>query len=188
MAKKLPIVHCRCCKGDIDRNTQVEGKDWIMRARGWYYHIDCFNDWVASKDNLHAQKNENEWLDYTWEYLTRDLKIGMEFGKFKSQWDNFLKKKMTAKGIYFTLRYFYDVQHGTKEKSQGGIGIVPYIYKEGCGYWIEQEKREKGICEKITEQLRKRAEQEKIVKVQTKKKKVNKPKFSLDMIETEEDE
>lgn len=188
MAKKLGIVHCRCCKGDINRETQKEDIDWIMRSKGWYYHKKCYEDWVAKKDELHAIKDESEWLDYTWDYLTRDIKIGMEYLKFKNQWDNFLKKKMTAKGIYFCLRYFYDVQKGSKEKSQGGIGIVPYIYQEGCSYWVEREKKEKGICEQIAAQLRQRAEKEDIVKTNIKTKKEKKLKFSLDMIEAEEDE
>ena len=52
MARKLGIVHCRVCNGEIDRNTTEEGKDWIMRSKGWFYHKDCYDGWVAEKDNL----------------------------------------------------------------------------------------------------------------------------------------
>ena len=38
MAKKLAIVHCRVCGGDIDRNIDLEGKEWIMASRNYFYH------------------------------------------------------------------------------------------------------------------------------------------------------
>lgn len=143
MARKLGIVHCRVCNGEIDRNTTEEGKDWIMRSKGWFYHKDCYDGWVAEKDNLHASKNNEEWLDYTWEFLTKEMLMEIDYPKFQKQWDSYLKKNMTAKGIYFSLRYYYDIQKAPRNKAKGGIGIVPYVYDEGCGYWVEREKEKK---------------------------------------------
>ena len=103
------------------------------------------------------------------------------------QWESYLKKNMTAKGIYFSLRYYYDIQKAPRNKAKGGIGIVPYVYDEGCSYWVERERREKGICERITQQLRLRAEAERKrgIKTQTKQTPKKKKKYSLDMIEME---
>lgn len=42
---------------------------------------------------------------------------------------------MTYKGIYLSLKYWYDVKKNGIERSNGGIGIVPYIYKEASAYW-----------------------------------------------------
>ena len=187
MAKKLGIVHCRVCNGEIDRNTTEEGKDWLMRSKGWFYHKDCYDSWVAEKDNLHASKGNEEWLDYTWEFLTKEMLMEIDFIKFKKQWESYLKKNMTAKGIYFSLRYYYDIQKAPRNKAKGGIGIVPYVYDEACSYWVERERKEKGICERITQQLRLRAEAERKrgVKPQTKQATKKKKKHSLDMIEME---
>ena len=33
-------------------------------------------------------------------------------------------------GILRTLIYFYDIRGNTIEASNGGIGIVPYVYEE----------------------------------------------------------
>ena len=38
----------------------------------------------------------------------------IDYKKTKSQWKNFLKQNKTAKGIYFAIRYFYDVLKGDK--------------------------------------------------------------------------
>ena len=45
MAKK-PMVHCRICKGEIDRDNQ---RDWMMPQEKWYYHIACYEDFAKKK-------------------------------------------------------------------------------------------------------------------------------------------
>ena len=60
---------------------------------------------------------------------------------------------MTAKGIYSTLRYHYEIKKGDVEKAENGIGIVPHIYEEGTCYWGERNQRDKGICARIEEQI-----------------------------------
>lgn len=176
--KKLGLCHCRICKGPIDRNTTQEGIDWVMPSKNWFYHKKCYDDWGKKKGDVHATLDAELWKDATWDYLTKELKIPIIYEKMKSQWENFIKKGKTAKGIYFSLRYFYDVQKGNPEKSEGGIGIVSYIYDEGCKYWVDQEVRNKGICERIEEQIRAAAEQKRIEIIQ-KKKKIKKDKYDI---------
>lgn len=165
MPKKYNLVQCRVCgKKNIDRNTQVEGVDWIMKSKNFFYHKQCFDQWISDKDDLHQDRTTAEWMDYAWDFLVRDVRItDLNYIKFKTQWESFLKKNMTSKGIYFVLRYFYDVQKGDVNKSQGGIGIVPFIYKEGTEYWVVREEREHGICSRIEQQLRERAAQDAII-------------------------
>lgn len=157
---KLGLVTCRLCgKKDIDRNVQVEGKDWVMRSRNYFYHKSCFDEWVSGKNELNSTKADNTWADYAWAYLQDEKHIHLNYEKFRAQWNSFLKKNMTSKGIYFCLKYFYDVKHGDCEKSQEGIGIVPYIYREGTQYWVAREEKEKGICARIEQQLKEKAAQ-----------------------------
>lgn len=179
MAKRPP-VHCRSCGKEIDRDMLVEGKDWVMRSKNWYYHLNCYNSWIKSNEINSTNSNE-VWFEYCWDYLVKDLKMSIDFNKMKKQWDSFLNKNMTAKGVYFCLKYFYDIKDGDKGKSQEGIGIVPFIYKEGCQYWVDREGKERGICELIEEQLKMRAAQEKII-LKEKKKEKKKDKFSLESI------
>ena len=40
--------------------------------------------------------------------------------------------------------YFYEIKNGDKEKANGGIGIIPYVYKDAYNYfynlWLNQQK------------------------------------------------
>ena len=106
-----------------------------------------------------------------WDYLAKDIKIGPNFTKVKSQWDNFIKKGQTPKGIYFCIRYFYEVKKGDPKKSDGGIGIIPYIYQEGAAYWMNKEIIDRGICARIEEQIKQAQNREKKVVKKTREKK-----------------
>ena len=149
------IVHCRICKTSIDVDSQ---KDWIQPSPKWYYHISCYNDFAKKRGaikekDLTIEADDDLWRGATFDYLQKDLKMSVNYSKFLNQWNAFLKKDMTAKGIYFTLRYFYEVCKGNIAKSENGIGIVPYIYTEGTNYWGERNQRDKGICARIEEQI-----------------------------------
>ena len=154
MAKR-PLVHCRICKGTIDRDTQ---NDWIMPQEKWYYHIACHDDFAKKKGaikegDISIEADDDLWKSAVYDYLKKDIKISLDFKKFSSQWSNFLKKGMTAKGIYFTLRYFYEIEKGDSSKSENGIGIVPHVYERGTCYWGERNMRNKGICARIEAQI-----------------------------------
>lgn len=159
---KLQKVHCRICKGAIDREVEIKGVDWINPAKNQFYHKKCYEDWACDVRQITTEASEDLWWRATADFLEKDLKISINYAKMRQQWDYLLKSKKTAKGIYFTLRYFYDVAHGDPSKSEGGIGIVKSVYSEGCTYWVEREKRDKDICAKITAQVIQRQKQEKI--------------------------
>ena len=86
----------------------------------------------------------------------------------RKQWENYLKNKMTAKGIYFALKYHYEIKKGDVTKSENGIGIVPHIYEDSRSYWQEREHREQGIVAAIEEQI-KQAQSQNIINVKIKK-------------------
>ena len=143
------IVHCRVCKQEINKKTQLEGIDWVMPSKNWYYHKECFNTWGKKKNDVHAQAEDED------------------FPKFKKQWDSFLKKGYKAKGIFFCIKYFYEIKNGDRSKAEGGIGIIPHIYEDGREYWTSREARDKGICARIEEQI-KQAHNREIVTIQKK--------------------
>ena len=87
--------------------------------------------------------------------------------------------------MYFSIRYFYEVKNGDPTKSENGIGIVPYIYQEGCKYWVDKEAKDKGICARIEEQIKKSKEREQIKIKQDKFKKIK--NFDLSYISNMED-
>lgn len=186
------IVHCRVCKGKIDTNSET---NWVKPTNRMYYHTDCYNDFAKKKeklangDGISLEAADDFWRDATYYYFQRDLKISLDYRKFISQWNNFLKKGRTGKGLYFSLRYFYEIAKGDPKKSENGIGIADYIYEEGTNYWGERNQRDKGICDRIEEQIRRSREVEVKVVVQTKTPKNKKKTINLaDIANMEDDE
>ena len=189
MAKK-PLVHCRICKASIDRENQT---DWIEPTPKWFYHISCYEDFANKKGriregDINAEVEDDIWKSAVYDYLRRDLKISINYVKFTSQWENFLKKNMTAKGIYFSLRYFYEIAKGDPKKSENGIGIVPHIYNEGTEYWGNRNQRDKGICARIEEQIRQMEKTKVKVIHREKQAKVNTKIIDLSSIANMEDD
>ena len=166
------IVICRCCKQKFDAQIEDKDKIWVMPSKNYYYHKNCYDDWTKKKNDVHSQADDDLWFDALWDYLSKDIKIGPDFVKVKSQWDNLIKKGKTPKGIYFCTKYFYDIKKGDPKKSEHGIGIISYIYEEGAAYWIEKEQKDKGICARIEEQIRQSQNREKKIVKKIKEKKV----------------
>lgn len=184
MAKKMPPVHCRVCKKEIDRQNET---GWIMPVNKFYYHETCYKEWVEKKDDLHAKATDNEWYEAMLYYLSHVIKAEIDYKKTTSQWKTFLKQNKTAKGIYFAIKYFYDVQKGDKAKCQGGIGIVSSIYDDSREYWYRREEGDRGLCDRIEAQMKQQAAQQKIILKQTKKKSIRDKAISLADIEMMED-
>lgn len=161
--KKTSVI-CRFCGLPIDRNNPNPKREWVMPSQNWFYHRDCYEDFVGIKKKM-SDINDNGtypddyWLQLTYDYLQKDLKMHIEDRGY-DQWFRFLKKGYTAKGIYFCLRWFYDVQRGDRTKSCGGIGIIPYIYKDGCSYWAIKRAEDEERRKKIEEQMNHKQEKE----------------------------
>ena len=176
---------CRACGQKFD-TEQLSNNEWIMPKQKWYFHTKCYTDWRDNGTNVKVNDKPNEWFfEHLKEYLYQDLKMSVDFSKMTSQWNHFLKSKspkMTAKGIYFTMRYFYDIRRGDPEKAQGGIGIVPNIYKEATEYWAKKEFEKEGTLQAILDQIEQRAARPVELVTQRKSQKKDKTRWSLDDI------
>ena len=176
-------VLCRICKEKFDTTTT----DYVMPSKNWYYHRKCYEDFGKKSVNIESEVEDRLWFDASWRILHKDLRLDINYLKFQSQWKNFIQKKMTPKGIYFALRYFYIVKKGDGERAEGGIGIVPYIYEDSCKYWIERNRIEANIVKKIEDQVRQAESREKVVIIKPRKKHT-KNNSDLKKVEMEEDE
>ena len=58
-----------------------------------------------------------------WALITKQIK------KFQEEYH------YSISGILKSLIFFYDIKHNPLEKSQGGIGIVPYCYQDAYNYY-----------------------------------------------------
>ena len=169
MAKKA-IVHCRVCKQEFNRLDPklLEGVDWVNPSNRIYYHKACYDEYQRSRLDVHAKMRNEKWFDAAWDFLRKDLKYDFHFKKVERQWDKYLKDGKTAKGMYFALKYFYEIKKNDVTKSENGIGIIPHIYEDSCSYWQEREHREQGIVAAIEQQI-KEAQNQKIIDVRVKK-------------------
>lgn len=108
-------------------------------------------------DNLKKKDAESDDFDALWYYIIR------LFGPFEedepvSKWNITQIKKFRKDGISYraqllTLKYFYEVRKNTTEKSNGSIGIIPYVLDDSRRYYESMERKQKEILESIQKQL-----------------------------------
>ena len=185
------IVHCKICKQEFNRLDPklIEGVDWVKPSNRIYYHKKCYDEYQRSRIDVHANKSDEVWFDAMWDLLRRDLKYDFNYHKVRGQWEKYIKNKMTAKGQYFALKYFYEIKKGDVSKSENGIGIIPHIYEDSRCYWQEREERDRGIVAAIEEQIRQAQSQNIIdVKMKRKKRHVKTATEMLAEVDMEEDE
>lgn len=60
---------------------------------------------------------------------------------------------MPYKGQLMALKYFYEIEHNTIEKSHGSIGIIPFVWERSRLYYEKQAKRAEEISKAIQVQL-----------------------------------
>ena len=163
------IVHCRICKEAFDRLALIRDVDFVNPTNKVYYHKACYDEYLQKKSDVHSNMDDELWFEAVWDFMTKELKGCLNYYKVKHQWETFLKQKMTGKGIYFGIKYFYGIKGNSVHKCEEGIGIIPYIYEESHKYWREREQREQGILASIEKQLAQAAAQ-KTVAINLKKK------------------
>lgn len=151
-SKKPHIVHCRICHYPIDIAVEKENIDWIQPSKNQYFHKTCYDTWKA------APATDEEWILMIFDFLARDMKVSYNYHLCKAQIEKFWKEnKINPKGIYFTLRYFYEVKHNAWEKGHGGLGIVPWVFDEAKNYWIAQEQKKRGFMKAVEQQSKERS-------------------------------
>lgn len=177
----MPI--CRICHKTINTKKEQENVVWFKPSVNYYYHIKCYNDWKANQS-----LSDEEWIPMIYDFLSRDLKVSYNYFLCETQRKKYLREnKFTNKGIYFCLKYFYEVKKNPWDKGHGGIGIVGLVYNESKDYWIQQENKREGFMKAVEEQLKERASRE-VIKIKQQPSKKNKVKYDLDDIGGEDND
>lgn len=153
------IVKCPGCNQQFDTSPLQKDVDFLQ-VKNRYWHTSCYKEEQEKKASLGRGDQDvagdcSFWLRCTTDYLERDLKMSIDWTKFMSQWSNLLKKNKTGKGIYFTLKYIYDVKHCSVDKAAGGIGLVGNLYNEATTYWTTKNAQDATIIQEIERQARK---------------------------------
>lgn len=110
-----------------------------------------------TEENLQLKQTESDDRDALWYYIFR---LFGEYSEDKpvSDWNitqmqKFRKQGMPYRGQLLTLQYFYDIRKNSKDRSNGSIGIIPFIYDEARLYYEKQAKKADEIGKAIQKQL-----------------------------------
>lgn len=117
---------CYYCNKKFDRSKEACVKVNSRR----YAHAECANNLSAQQKQDQADKEALE------NYIITKFQMPYIDGRNQQLIKKFLTEyKYTYGGILRALMYWFDVKHNSIEKSNGGIGIVPYIYEESQKYY-----------------------------------------------------
>lgn len=110
-----------------------------------------------TEENLQLKQTESDDRDALWYYIFR---LFGEYSEDKpvSDWNitqmqKFRKQGMPYRGQLLTLQYFYDIRKNSKDRSNGSIGIIPFVYDEARLYYERQAKKADEIGKAIQKQL-----------------------------------
>ena len=140
-------VKCPKCGETFDRDIIQ-----AVRINGRRYgHAKCYpdnNNFVplVEKKISEEQKIKN--------YAKSILKEQYVAARVNKQIKDFLAEGYTASGILKTLIYWYEIKHNDISKAMGGIGIVPYVYKQALDYYYNLYLAEMASADKDINEYR----------------------------------
>lgn len=124
-------VICQYCKSQANK---VE-KEKAIRIDEKNFHPACASKYVDRKELT--------------ETICRIFKFKAPGPRNNAYITKFLNEGMTLKGMTNSLIYFYEIKKNSIEKSNNGIGIIPWVYEEAQQYFNKKEKMEKEMREAI---------------------------------------
>ena len=112
-------------------NNEVKEEDAIYNTKTKrYYHEFCYNELLERK----------QLCDYVCELFSYKKPSVRIYQQMTSYHD----KGVSYSDMLLTLKYFYEIKKGDINKSQGGIGIIPYVLEEAKEFAtlekLEQDK------------------------------------------------
>lgn len=145
MAKHL--VKCPICGETFDANAT----EFVMIGRR-YAHKECFEKKEAAKTQEEKDKEALEKYILKLFNETRiSAKVRRQMNKYRDE-DGY-----SYSGMLKALVYFYEIKENPIDKANGGIGIIPYVYKDAYNYyyalWLANQKNEHKLIEQYVPQV-----------------------------------
>lgn len=130
-------VKCIYCNQNFDRDKY----SFVQISPRRYAHAECAKQEQSRLKQEEADKFALE------EYIMKLLGEEYVSPRVRKQINTYVEQyQYTYSGIRKALIYFYEVKGNSKEKANGGIGIVPYVYKDAFNYyyaiWEAREKNQ----------------------------------------------
>lgn len=124
MAKLM--AKCVYCGEQFDRNQE----EWIAINARRYAHKKCHD--IAEAGKTQEEKDYEALCNYVKQKFamqTISAKVTRQISDYKKQYG------FTYSGMLKALMWWFDVKRNTLEGTNGGIGILPYIYNDAKTYY-----------------------------------------------------
>lgn len=125
MAAKKPQVKCPGCGLRFYREDEPH-----IQIKNRYWHTQCYN--VETKEVSKSEQTIKDLEEYICKLFGTDYvspRIRKQISSMISQYN------FTHSGILGSLKYWFEVKNGSIAKSNGGIGIIPYVYEDASKYY-----------------------------------------------------
>ena len=86
-----------------------------------------------------TEDNEEYMIDCIKEYTKEKLGNSFNGQKVKKNIESLIEEGKSAKDIYRTLQYWYEIKKSDPAAANGGIAIVSYVYDEAMSYYEKKE-------------------------------------------------
>lgn len=119
-------VKCKYCGVEFDRDKE----SFIQISPRRYAHPKCHQE--ADNNKSQEQKDQEELEKYIMKLFNEtylNARVKKQIKDFKEEYN------YTYSGMLKTLIYWYEVKGNSIEKANGGIGIIPYVYKDSMNYY-----------------------------------------------------
>ncbi len=120
------FVKCLYCGKQFDRDKEPTKQ--VNKRR--YAHIDCWEDHRAN------MTQEEKDIEAFYEYVKNLFGEDYNYILTKKLAERYVKENnYTYSGMLKTLKWYYEKEGNSIDKSNGSIGIIPYIYKQALNYY-----------------------------------------------------
>ena len=119
-------VKCLYCGKYFDRDKEPTKQVSARR----YAHLKCWEEHIANMSQ--EEKDMIAFYEYTKQLFGEDYNYTLT----KKLAERYIKEnKYTYHGMLKTLKWYYEKEGNSLDKSNGSIGIIPYIYKQALNYY-----------------------------------------------------
>lgn len=125
------IVKCAICKKEFDLN-EIQGVKYNARR---YAHQECFPQ--GELVPMEKKKEEDSDLKELKDYINKVYGNKANWPIINKQIKKYTKEnQFSITGILKTLKYIYEIKKMDTDKSNGGIGLVEFLYQESYNYYL----------------------------------------------------
>lgn len=135
-------VKCLYCGEVFDRNNS---KISFVKIKNRYAHTKCQEKYIA---NISQEEKD---IEAFFEYAKNLFGKSYNYLATKRMAEKYVKENnYTYSGMLKTLKWYYEKEGHSVDKSNGSIGILPYIYNQAMQYYynlyqIQQLNKDKDI-------------------------------------------